>query len=124
MSEEPSRICISCKKPVAIDTDYINSATEFVGSPGYGSGFDSVTQEKSKDWPEYPAREYGEHLFADRRTLSIVICDNCLATEAAPFITVTHTFKVGREITSTTPWSESDHPQRWLDYQAKKSTPT
>jgi hypothetical protein len=121
MSEEPTRLCISCKKPVKIDTHYINGATEFVGSPGYGSGFDSITQEKSADWPETPDYERGERLVNSGRRLSIVICDNCLATEAAQFITVTHSYTIGREITSTTPWSASDHPKRWLDYHAKKA---
>ena len=124
MSEEPSRLCISCKKPVKIDTHYIDSATEFVGSPGYGSGFDSITQEKSKDWPEWgdhPDLEEGQARVGLGRKLSIVICDNCLATEAAPFITVVHTTKTEKILTETTPWSESDHPQRWLNYHAKKA---
>jgi len=121
MSKE--HICISCKKPVGIDTHFIEGATAFFGSPGYGSGFDSVTQEKSADWPETPDWGPAERLLNSGRELFIVICDNCLATEAAPYITVTHSFKVGREITSTTPWSDSDHPKRWLDYHAKKNTP-
>ena len=121
MSEETSRICISCKKSVKIDTHFLDGATEFIGSPGYGSGFDSITQEKSADWPETPDWEPGERLTHSGRRLSIVICDNCLASEAAPFITVTHTYTLGRDLVSTTPWSESDHPQRWLDYHAKKA---
>lgn len=125
MSDLPTRICISCKKPVEIDIHFIHDATEFIGSPGYGSGFDSITQEKSADWPEWgvhPDLEPGEARMGLGRKLSIVICDNCLATEAAPFITVTHTTKTEKVLTQTTQWADSDHPQRWLDYHAKKDT--
>ena len=121
MSNEPSRTCISCKKTITVHTHYINGATEFIGSPGYGSGFDSITQERSKDWPEWgdhPDVEVGETRAGLRRQLTLVICDNCLATEVAPYITVVHRTKTEKVLTQTTMWADSDHPQKWLDYKA------
>jgi len=121
---DTTRSCISCKKPITVDEWYIHDGVEFVGSPGYGSTFDSVLQEKSVGWPESSSvMKDGERIQGDRRRLSIVICDHCLANEAEEFITVTHSVTVGRQVTSSTPWSESDHPKRWRDHQAKKNTP-
>lgn len=118
-----TRSCISCKKPITVDEWHIHDGVEFRGSPGYGSTFDSVLQEKSADWPEPSSvMKDGERNHVDSRRLSIVICDHCLANEAEEFITVTHSVTVVRQVTSTTPWSESDHPKQWRDYRAKKST--
>ena len=98
-AKQRNRPCFGCGKTVTMD-HCVSGGTEFTGSPGFGSDFDSVTQ--AVTWQPVGA-------LTPQRTLTLIVCDACLkSTDRVEVCHRYETVTVREENTKWTGWPEDE----------------